>query len=444
MLKLTTKSLLRCLCMLLVLFLVQGFQVSAVHAGAITEIVVFGDSLSDTGNLFNFTQGVFPPLPPYYQGRFSNGPVWVEWLATRLGVDIPMPFYYSPSPGTNYACGGAMTGSGRTELGIPNIGEQIESFLDFLDQNGNKPTDSQLFVIWGGANDFIHATTLLNPDDVVNHIVDHIRTIAGEAEEGAELKFLVPNLPPLWLTPLARWLAANRDPNIDQYLNYLSTTFNDGLSIKLADLADELGITILQLDIFRLGEDIGENPAAFGFTNTMDTARIGKGPLGEPLSYEDGGSEVVENADEYVFFDDVHPTVAWHEIAGNLAFELVSQRFPEPIPIDIRPFSRLNLIVPWEWSFIPVAILSDDGFDAVDEVMRGSLTFGLTGEEKSLAFCYSHGQDVNSDGLDDLICVFRTEKAGFHCNDSEGILKGRTVDGTSVMGSDSVRMGLCR
>ena len=93
---------------------------------------------------------------------------------------------------------------------------------------------------------------------------------------------------------------------------------------------------------------------------------------------------------------------------------------------------------------IPVAILSDSGFDAVDEMGKGSLTFGLTGEEKSLAFCLSRGQDVNSDGFDDLICVFRTEKAGFQCSDTEGILKGRTVDGTFVKGSDSVRMVLCR
>jgi phospholipase/lecithinase/hemolysin len=79
MLKLSTKSLLRCLCMLLTLFLIQGFQVSVVHAGAITEIVVFGDSLSDTGNLFAYEKmmnlPLLPPSPPYYQGRFSNGRV---------------------------------------------------------------------------------------------------------------------------------------------------------------------------------------------------------------------------------------------------------------------------------------------------------------------------------------------------------------------------------
>jgi len=60
---------------------------SAVPAGRINQIVVFGDSLSDSGNLFAATMGTTPP-PPYYQGRFSNGPVWVEDLAGRLGVEM--------------------------------------------------------------------------------------------------------------------------------------------------------------------------------------------------------------------------------------------------------------------------------------------------------------------------------------------------------------------
>ena len=314
------------------------------------------------------------------------------------------------------------------------IGEQIGQFLA-----ANTPTDSQLFVIWGGANDFLHATTPPDPADVVANIVDHISTIAGEAQ-GAKLKFLVPNLPPLGLTPRA--LSAG--VNTSSLLNNLSGEFNARLSAALEELAGKLRITIMQLDIFSLAQEIRLNPADFGFTNTEGTARIWDDPEAPPPDFTSGDGDTVPTPDEYVFFDDVHPTRAWHQIAGDRAFELVSERRPKPLHIDIRPFRRLNHIVPWKWSLIPVAILSDGGFNAVDEVVRGSLTFGLTGEEKSLAFCYSHGQDVNSDGFDDLICVFRTEKAGFHCNDSEGFLKGRTVDGTSVEGSDSVRMGLCR
>src|SRR4051794_25936876 len=82
------------------------------QAGQFTQIVAFGDSLTDTGNLYAVTQtspsGPFPPSP-YYEGRFSNGPVWVEWLALQLGVPAPRPFV---TGGTNYAFGGAETTTG--------------------------------------------------------------------------------------------------------------------------------------------------------------------------------------------------------------------------------------------------------------------------------------------------------------------------------------------
>src|SRR5262249_42011574 len=73
-----------------------------------SEVVVFGDSISDTGNVFLFTDGVAAG-PPYFEGRFSNGPVWVEVLAQGLGLPAPAP---SLSGGTNSAWGRAQTGPG--------------------------------------------------------------------------------------------------------------------------------------------------------------------------------------------------------------------------------------------------------------------------------------------------------------------------------------------
>ncbi len=51
-------------------------------------LLVFGDSLSDNGNYFALTGGQYPPSPPYYQGRFSNGPVWPEVTADL--ADVPL------------------------------------------------------------------------------------------------------------------------------------------------------------------------------------------------------------------------------------------------------------------------------------------------------------------------------------------------------------------
>ncbi len=45
-----------------------------------SRIVMFGDSLSDTGKMYGKMRGYLPSSPPYYQGRFSNGPVWLERL----------------------------------------------------------------------------------------------------------------------------------------------------------------------------------------------------------------------------------------------------------------------------------------------------------------------------------------------------------------------------
>src|SRR3954468_4438171 len=94
--------------------------------GAYSQIVVFGDSLSDTGNVNNQTFGISPGSG-YYEGRFSNGPVWVEGLATNLGVAAPT---YSRGGGRDYAYGGAHTGGGSvnyTFFTFPNVGTQISS-----------------------------------------------------------------------------------------------------------------------------------------------------------------------------------------------------------------------------------------------------------------------------------------------------------------------------
>ena len=89
---------------------------------------------------------------------------------------------------------------------------------------------------------------------------------------------------------------------------------------------------------------------------------------------------------------------------------------------------------------IPVAILSTPDFHAPSMVDRSSLTFGSTGEELSLASCSRSGKDVNGDGLKDLVCHFKAKLTGFQPGDTEGILKGATLDGQAIEGSDVVRI----
>jgi hypothetical protein len=113
---------------------------------------------------------------------------------------------------------------------------------------------------------------------------------------------------------------------------------------------------------------------------------------------------------------------------------------PEPItvPIDIRPLIRWNLILRQSPLSVPVAILSSPTFDAPAQVDPGTLTFGRTGDEPSLHFCESHPLDVSRDGKKDLVCFFHIRTAAFEKGDTEGVLKGKTISGIPIVGSDSV------
>jgi phospholipase/lecithinase/hemolysin len=111
---------------------------STAAARPFDELIVFGDSWSDNGNARILSEGLAVP-PPYFGGRFSNGPLWVERLAERLHLGHPTESSPAPAPslagGTNYAFGGAQAGPGfapdvcATVNGVrswvPNIGPQI-------------------------------------------------------------------------------------------------------------------------------------------------------------------------------------------------------------------------------------------------------------------------------------------------------------------------------
>jgi len=117
------------------------------------------------------------------------------------------------------------------------------------------------------------------------------------------------------------------------------------------------------------------------------------------------------------------------------AFELVPQTLI--VSIDIKPGELPNAVNPQSSGKTPVAVLSTAAFNAPGQVDTASLKFGRTGNEMSLSSC-SPPQDVNGDGLPDVLCRFTTQKTGFQAGDTQGVLTGKTVGGTPIRGTDSV------
>lgn len=104
------------------------------------------------------------------------------------------------------------------------------------------------------------------------------------------------------------------------------------------------------------------------------------------------------------------------------------------INIEIKPGSGdLAPVNPKARGKIPVALLSSSEFNALD-VDTTSLTFGATGYEPSLSKCAKAGEDVNGDGLLDMVCHFENQVAHFQPGDLEGIVRGKTADGREIEG----------
>ncbi len=284
--------------------LLLGLWTAPAPAQPITRIVAFGDSLSDTGNVFAATGR---PLAPYYQGRYSNGPVWVESLASRLGVPAPAP---SLTGGTNNAWGGAETGTGTSPSGTPNIRTQAASWL-----SGHTPTAAELYTVWGGGNDFLNGQT--NPAVPANNLAAAVTALANA---GAR-QFLVPNLPQLGFTPAGQALPpAQRDA-----LNALTLAFDSQLTAALNQVqASTPGVQIFRLDIDQLFIDVRANPSQFGFTNVTQSA-LAAG---------------VVSGQGYLFWDDIHPTTAAHQIIGDRAFAAV----PEPSSLALLGLAAAGLL----------------------------------------------------------------------------------------------------
>jgi phospholipase/lecithinase/hemolysin len=267
------------------------FSSTSVRADAtpFSRIFVFGDSLCDTGNFFRLTGGGYPP-PPYAGGRFSNGKIWVEYTADALRMAI--------QPGDNYAVAGATTGrdnvnNGLAGLTFPGLQDEIDSF-----QASHSPADASdaLFVVWAGANDFFAAlATGAAPQTLISNGVYNTALAIVRLKQSGAQHILVLNVPDLGVTPYVRGLG------LGAQVTQLSAAYNAVLAATL-DSLNSAGVPTIRVDAFKTLDAMAFNPDQFGFTNVT-----------QPFLAVGG------NADEFLFWDSVHPTTIGHAVLAQEA-----------------------------------------------------------------------------------------------------------------------------
>ena len=284
-------------------------------AFSFSSIVVFGDSLSDTGNISRSIPLI--PLPPYAPGRFSNGPVWVETLGANLGL----PVNPSLAGGTNFAYGGAVTGLPAPAGTGPSLIDQLNTL--YFPATGGFADPDALYVVFGGGNDVRAGLPAGAAPNIASIIAD--LTVAGATN------FLVPNLPDIGQTPEA--IAAG--PAAQAQATAATVFHNAQLEAQVSTLRAVFpGVRITELDVFTIFNDILADPLSFGFAVTDAPCFTGATGVG-------GFGAVCSNPDEYLFWDGIHPTAATHEILGNLASAVV------PVPAAMWLFGSALGLLGW-------------------------------------------------------------------------------------------------
>ena len=299
----------------------------AALAQQFSNLVIFGDSLSDTGNLAKIVPpailSTMPPgIPPYYNDRFSNGPIYADTLGGKLG---------SSAPTADFAYGGAYTAKLNETVGaVPISGVNIVAPLNGLDTvsavnpvaidtsvqgqiasylgSGASVNHNGLYVVWGGANDYfamagaIQAQPTLTTTQIQGIIAQQVKTTVGNlaaditllARAGAH-SFVVPTLPNLGGTPNFNGAASSA-----QLGQLTSFAHDSALAATMGTLGQQLHANIYLIDTAGLFSDIQANPGKYGVSNVTQACLTSAGICANPGSY--------------LFWDSVHPTTGIQQL----------------------------------------------------------------------------------------------------------------------------------
>ena len=281
-------------------------------AGPYSSFFVFGDSLSDSGNnaaagLYDPSQVVtgntYVPSNTYLAGTYSNGPVWASDFAAMIGL----PLAPSLAGGTNFAFGGATTGTpGPGAGGFPF--SLLAQSSQYLAATGNHASPDGLYVIAGGGNDARAALTAIGggasiPGTILataTSFAANVGSIVDALQAAGAQHIIVWDAPNLGLVP-AVVAAGGADLG-----TFLTASMNSALALRLAG---EAGVATF--DLFGLGTQIAAHPALFGFTDVSNAC----------------GAVVGANCNQYAYWDGIHPTAATHRIFADAVFAIA---VPEP------------------------------------------------------------------------------------------------------------------
>lgn len=304
---------------------------STAHANY-SQVIIFGDSLSDTGRIKDTVHQVAPSLANNLQPSFTTNPdpVWTTVLANHYG-NTAKPFTQNDPSGTNFAVGGARSGSDIQWNGVikvPSTSSQIKEYI--VTTKDGKADPNALYAVWIGSNDLIAVSQILASAKSQAEGLSQAQTVIADAVSktandvitldrlGAKA-ILVPSIPDLSHTPRAINFEELQAGSRTQ-AQLASSLYNRGLY----SILNKSNANVIPANTFTLLQEVAVNKEAFGFKNITGVAcQMPPRTPGadDPASTSLGctSNNLIEsNANEtYAFADDIHPSGRTHRILAQ-------------------------------------------------------------------------------------------------------------------------------
>lgn len=285
--------------------------------GAATRVFIFGDSVSDGGNIYALTgetaKAPYALIPsrPYAIGghHFSNGKTWAERFAQSLNDNAGgKASLDNPGKNGNYAFGGARARTGSNSSS-PDSVQQIQMF--FADY-GSAP--GGIYVLQFGGNDLRDAL-----EAAASSVPDALAIIEAAVQQSAAniqtlyiagaRRFLVVNAPNLAHAPAVKLAGASG------IAGFFTGLYNGALEGALQQLEMALpGVDIERLDLASFTDAVVADPGAFGLTNVATPC----------LSFLTSSGAICSSPETHLFWDGLHPTAAAHVELAKFAVEVAA------------------------------------------------------------------------------------------------------------------------
>jgi outer membrane lipase/esterase len=318
-----------------------------------SQVIVFGASISDTGNACPTATAPCPPVPPYAAGRFSNGPIWIDAVTARYGASSRASGQ-TGATGTNFAVGGARTGSIRaaldaaglttvafTDSSTPSMVQQFETAIAGPLNRVISPTSLVVLDATTVGNNIAAALTLAGnpanaasaaaiPTAIVTGAVTDVVGLINRIYAAGGRHILILNSPNIGNTPRVQAAAAaaaqvggaaaaqqiiGGATAMSVGIPNVSPGFNGALAQQVAGLRQLLtGVNIYLVDVGALEAQMraGTAPGQPALTNITQQCFVP--PVAPAVT-----PTICPTPDAYFYWDDFHPTTAVSTYLGQRA-----------------------------------------------------------------------------------------------------------------------------